>query len=218
MGMLLINIFSEPSLTSDEVHSPVYQTLEQSSAKVTDTDKDEEPSSEEPKETSTIEVVESSDIETQSSQTVPTETTYEETTGDLPSAPALLTEESKEDSEESKPELASYAEEVEAAIVVNAEVDVEKPPEEITDSASKMDEVEEQVNEDIAQETTEVSQEVTEKVSEEVTESVTEETDDEPAVEQESSTSISHSESTEQQLIETQPPQTGKDEIYLLQK
>ena len=194
--------FSDPSITSDEVNSPVYQALDQSSA---NTDK-EEPSSEEPNETSTVEIVESSDIETQSSQTVPTETTLEETTGDLPSVPAVMTE-------ESKPELASYAEEVEAAIVVNAEADVEKLDEseevslETAGATSMMEDVEEKV-------TNEVAEPVTEQVTEPETEPVPEETDEEPAPEQQSSTSIPHSESNEQQLIETQPPQTGTDLIF----
>ena len=216
MVKLLITFFSDPSITSDEVHSPVYQALEPNSA---DTDK-EESSSEEAKETSTVEVVESSDIETQSSQTVPTETTLEETTGDLPSAPAVMTE-------ESKPELASYAEEVEAAIVVNAEADVDKLEDseevsaETTEARSLKEDAEEKV---IDKATDEVTEAVTETVTETVPqpeEPVPEETDEEPAPEQQSSTSITHSESTEQQLIETQPPQTGKDfinEMYAIMK
>ena len=204
MVKLLIIFFSDPSITSDEVHSPVYQALEPNS---TDTEK-EEPSSEEPKETSTVEVVESSDIETQSSQTVPTETTLEETTGDLPSAPAVMTE-------ESKPELASYAEEVEAAIVVNAEADVDKleDSEEVSVETAEAKSIKEDAEEKV---TDEVTEPVTEAVTEAVPqpeEPVPEETDEEPAPEQQSSTSITHSESTEQQLIETQPPQTGKDFI-----
>ena len=204
MVKLLIIFFSDPSITSDEVHSPVYQALEPNS---TDTEK-EEPSSEEPKETSTVEVVESSDIETQSSQTVPTETTLEETTGDLPSPPAVMTE-------ESKPELASYAEEVEAAIVVNAEADVDKleDSEEVSVETAEANSIKEDAEEKV---TDEVTEPVTEAVTEAVPqpeEPVPEETDEEPAPEQQSSTSIPHSESTEQQLIETQPPQTGKDFI-----
>ena len=133
----------------------------------------------------------------------------EETTGDaLPSVSAVMEEtletpaEEKVELEESKEEVASYAEEVEAAIV--AEV-----------NEGELEEVSEETSEDtLATSVKATAKEVTEGVTEEVTE----ETEDEPAAEQKSSISISHSDSTEQQLIETQPPQTGTDIICSLGK
>ena len=129
--------------------------------------------------------------------------------------------EEKVEPEESKEEVASYAEEVEAAIVVNAEVDVEKSEEasEETSVAEAAKEVTEEVTETATEKVTEeVPKEVTEEKTEEKTEEVTEEKDEEPAAEQKSSISISHSESTEQQRIETQPPLTGTDIICSLEK
>ena len=136
--------------------------------------------------------------------------------------------EEKVEPEESKEEVASYAEEVEAAIVVNAEVDVEKS-EEVSEETSEdtvatsvaeaAKEVTEEVTETATEKVTEeVPKEVTEEKTEEKTEEVTEEKDEEPAAEQKSSIPISHSESTEQQRIETQPPLTGTDIICSLEK
>ena len=157
----------------------------------------------------------------------------------MPSAPAVLEDtletpaavlipEEKVATEESKEEVASYAEEVEAAIEVNAEVDVEKS-EEVSEETSEdtlatsVAEAAKEVTEEVTEKTTaeateEVTQEVPDEVTEEKTEEVTEETDEEPAAEQKSSITISHSESTEQQLIETQPPLTGTDIICSLEK